>query len=120
MKKMISLAILLSLAIPTFAQAKVTLFSNSAVINKVVTSTDVQELEDAHGDLKNIEIDKVAKRGTFQSFNLKLTFTQDSPIGEHSCFVDVKVDVVKNDKAPAGIEASTMKLPKFSEPICER
>ena len=106
---------------PSTSFSKVTLFSNAEAIVQVMNSSGLVNLEKTYGQISGLTIaEGKPSASVFQVFKLKLTLTANTPIGIRSCTVSAQVNVVKDEKAPAGITASKMADPVFSSPVCQK
>ena len=114
-------ALILALAlVPTLAHAKITVFSTSDAVRKVMDSDKLAELEQKFGPLAKIEVKERFDSNALQAFELHLTNTAATPVGPRSCFTEMHVMVTRDEAAPHGIAASKMLDPIVLQPICQK
>ena len=113
--------LLLALAfIPTLAHAKITVFSTSDAVRKVMDSEQLSALEQKYGPLSKIEVKERFDSNALQAFELHVTITNSTPIGPRSCFTEMHVMVTRDESAPRGITASKMLDPIVQQTLCQK
>lgn len=105
---------------PTFAHAKITVFSTSDAVRKVMNSDQLSALEQKYGPLSKIEVKERDDSNALQAFELHVTITNSTPIGLRSCFTEMHVFVTRDEAAPHGIAASKMLDPVVQQTLCQK
>lgn len=109
------LALITILGAPAYA--KITVFSNSEALDRLINSKELDKEAGNLGELTGVSIEQ-SIQDEEQEFTFRLTYTVRSPIGKRNCFVGAIVEVEKFQKQ--GVTGSRLGKPSVGQASCQK